>query len=236
MPHERDGHRRNARAEAISFPAGEETRDAHPSHADASHIARRRVSSAPAHEVDLDEVELLDEEVPAPPLEQPPTPTSTPPLALDVVRTGAPFRVPLASPLLRRRPPLAIMIALVGSGVALIFVVLGGLALRSSPRRAASHGASAEAVAPPATTPTPTPSAAPLPSPPVVPVVKVSDLPHSPLGVVVGSQGHRLWIDGILAESWRAEVRCGQHVVQVGSAGSPRTVDVRCGEELIVSP
>jgi hypothetical protein len=57
-----------------------------------------------------------------------------------------------------------------------------------------------------------------------------------PAGTVIGAEGHRLWVDGRLMPGWRAEVSCGAHVVQVGSAGTPRSVDVRCDSEVLVAP
>src|SRR4051794_11975656 len=55
---------------------------------DQSHVVRRRMlSSAPAHEVGLDEVELIDD----PPRD---APTSEAPVALDAWPDSAPFNVP----------------------------------------------------------------------------------------------------------------------------------------------
>ncbi len=76
---------------------------------------------------------------------------------------------------------------------------------------------------------------APPPAAPI-PEVPVTSLPRAPDGTVVGSAGHRLWIDGKLADDWKALVPCGQHTVQVGSAGTLRKVDVPCGDEIVVPP
>jgi hypothetical protein len=66
--------------------------------------------------------------------------------------------------------------------------------------------------------------------------VDVTNLPRPHDGVVTGSPGHRLWIDGALAPTWKVSLPCGSHLVQVGSAGAPRTVDVPCGSTVMVSP
>jgi len=47
--------------------------------------------------------------------------------------------------------------------------------------------------------------------------------------------GHRVWIDGrLMGEESPSSyvVPCGRHVVQVGSRGSPQTLDVACGAEV----
>ena len=64
----------------------------------------------------------------------------------------------------------------------------------------------------------------------------VAALPRAREGTVTGAHGHRLWIDGHLEEGFTAVVACGHHVVQVGSAGAPRDVNVPCGEGVTVSP
>jgi hypothetical protein len=64
----------------------------------------------------------------------------------------------------------------------------------------------------------------------------VTSLPKAGDGTIVGAEGHRLWVDGKLAESWQAVVACGAHAVQVGSAGTLRKVDVPCGDSIVVPP
>jgi hypothetical protein len=66
--------------------------------------------------------------------------------------------------------------------------------------------------------------------------VDVANLPRVSPGTVVGLAGRRLWIDGHLEADSRAVVPCGQHTVQVGSAGAPRSVDVPCGKIVRVAP
>jgi hypothetical protein len=48
---------------------------------------------------------------------------------------------------------------------------------------------------------------------------------------VDGPRGHRVWIDGRLVGDtpFEAEIACGDHVVKVGSVGSPQMTEVPCG-------
>ncbi len=251
MPNDRNGStggRRSARASAPTFPPDDD-RTSRPSHADSAPIARRRVSSAPAHEVDLDEVELLDtppsqHPPPVAPASRTPPPSAVPPpLTAQLARAPSssrpsqpPFRVPLTLGL--RRPSRSLVRGLAYAAVAVAFGTAAGLV--AQPR--APH---VDAILPAVTaTTTLTSASAPAahssPAPPPnatgVPVVDVAALPRAQDGTVTGAPGHRLWIDGALAASWQASVACGRHVVQVGSAGVPRTVDVPCGGAITVSP
>lgn len=45
---------------------------------------------------------------------------------------------------------------------------------------------------------------------------------------------HRLFIDGRVAEGGSAVVKCGTHLVQVGSRGARRTINVPCGQEVVL--
>jgi hypothetical protein len=197
---------------------------------------RRRASSAPAHEVDPDEVELVDVEPPPlpspspfPPAPQPSVATTqATPLPLPPRPSRPVFQVPLAPEAVRRArgllAPLAGVLAAAATGTIVSF-----LWPPSAPRR------EAPVTAPLAATPAaPTITAAR--SANDVPVVDVAKLPRAKEGLVIGSEGHRLWIDGALAPSWQAPVACGAHVVQVGSAGVPRAVTVPCGANVTVSP
>ncbi len=68
------------------------------------------------------------------------------------------------------------------------------------------------------------------------PRVDIASLPRPSSGTVIGLPARRLWIDGHLAGEGTAVVRCGPHSVQVGSAGTPRDVDVPCGSSIRVAP
>jgi len=160
--------------------------------------------------VDLDEVQIVEEEVDA----------------LDLQKT-----VRLAPPTSRR--PMLIPVAVVCSAL-----VGGGIAFftRPEPPRVIQGPTSTStSTSTPTSTPTPTPTAASTPSD-GIPVVDITSLPRPHTGVILGSPGHRLWIDGTLAPSWQTTVACGPHTVQVGSAGAIRDVDVPCGTEINVQP
>ncbi|MGO8995554.1 MAG: hypothetical protein ACLQVI_19775 [Polyangiaceae bacterium] len=190
---------------------------------------RRRISSLPAHEVELDETELLEGwpedsgPIPAPATVGAWQPPSLAPLAMD---STTPSDLDDAAAVSRSQSRSRRRSLTTGGAVALLaFSLAVGATLRTDWVRA-DPGESAElsaAAAPPETAP----AAEPLVT---VPVVVRS--PPATVGTVVGAEGHRLWIDGRLAESFTAVVACGHHVVQVGSAGEPRDVDVPCGEEI----
>jgi hypothetical protein len=118
------------------------------------------------------------------------------------------------------------------AGGAIVMLLAGiaiGVALRGD--RAHVPPAARAAAAPPAeATPLPSTPAPEAPAPP--PVTAVSSASRPSVATVVGAEGHRLWVDGHLAEGFTALVSCGRHVVQVGSAGTPREIDVPCGEEI----
>ncbi len=213
-----------------------------------SHIARRRVSSAPAHEVQLEDLEIFDESPESQaPQESEREPEEESRLILRATRSPESWQPSSVAPTAmdrllpppaearRRRRGLSLAIA---GAVALLVVGVGiGAMLRtgtavdrpSEPADTGRAAAAREVPAPPSAPPPPA-------TPPPVPVVAVSSLPRSADGTVIGAEGHRLWIDGHLAESFTAVVACGHHVVQVGSAGTPRDVEVPCGEGITVSP
>jgi hypothetical protein len=85
-------------------------------------------------------------------------------------------------------------------------------------------------VAPPPA-PVPPPESAPQAIAPAPP-----PKPASTTGLAIGSPGHRLFIDGRIAPSWKAEVPCGMHTFKFGAKGKPRNVDVPCGGEVTIVP
>ena len=51
------------------------------------------------------------------------------------------------------------------------------------------------------------------------------------------AQGHRVFIDGrivAVADGTPTKVKCGRHMVKIGSARKPRVLDFACGREVIV--
>jgi hypothetical protein len=223
-----------------------------------SHVARRRASSAPAYEVGVDELEIFDDSedwrplvesspssspaLPPVPVQAPWQPTSLAPVAFD----PAPIPVPLRTapsrdargdardaPAVRNpRPRRHRAIATYGA-LAMLFVGIGiGAMLRTDGLGIAElAGVVSHSAAAPPPAPTPVEEA-----PPPVPVVAVSSLPRASVGTVIGAEGHRLWVDSHLADSFTAVVACGHHTVKVGSAGVERDVDVPCGEGIAVQP
>jgi hypothetical protein len=254
MKQARDGGGMSARASAAlapTFPQNGDGASDPPSHADSSHVARRRVASAPAHEVDLDEIQLFDD-APAPfptLLSVPPRTSRPPPLPtlVPAIPSQAPFDLPLAKETSARKSGRRLLGAsagvVLGGALLLSLGVTAGLALRPSAPRApvpvtAPPVTAAAEPTPPSLEPTAT-SALPAPEVPTTEGAKSSAVvPARPAteGLVNGAPGHRLWVDGVLAASWQASVGCGPHLIQVGSAGTPRKVDVPCGEEITVAP
>ncbi len=56
------------------------------------------------------------------------------------------------------------------------------------------------------------------------------------LNTAIAAPGHRIFVDGrAVAETPAAvEVGCGKHEIKLGSAGTPRTIDLPCGEEVSI--
>jgi hypothetical protein len=107
----------------------------------------------------------------------------------------------------------------------------------------------------PSVAPRETPSAAPsVPVPTAVPIVPIppeaptptptASTPPAPaagegegtISTPPDAAGHRVFVDGRYAgvSPGPIKVRCGQHVVKVGSGGTPRAVDVPCGGDALV--
>ncbi len=155
--------------------------------------------------------------------------------------------MPLATGVaVRKKSP--VHLVLLGAAVGSALAAAATLALTPAPPRhdaaaalamTAAPAMAAQAVVIPAAetaASAPAPSSEASPAPSDAPVPTAAGAPQVTTGVVIGSPGHRLWIDGTLAASWQATVSCGSHLVQVGSAGTPRTIDLPCGEELLASP
>jgi hypothetical protein len=218
-------------------------------------VARRPAwrSASATQEVQIrDILEVMDASVPLrramslAPLEAPlpAVPHAAPaPVARDLAPAGprpradSSLRVEWEEP----APPRRRARALVAAGLLALVVVLGvALARRGESRAIASQGHPESArlqAAPAAMTAASETSSRPLPASAAnanVPMVSVDSLPRPSTGTVIGSPGHRLFIDGNVARGFSAVVRCGAHVVQVGSAGKARSVDVPCGADVYV--
>jgi hypothetical protein len=71
-----------------------------------------------------------------------------------------------------------------------------------------------------------------------IPVVSFQNLPPAPSGTIslaAVAASHRLFIDGRLAAGDTQTVSCGRHLVQVGSRGVRRYVNVPCGQEVVLA-
>jgi hypothetical protein len=146
------------------------------------------------------------------------------------------------------RLPVRRNVALILAGIlasALLLLVVAIAATRPSSSSGATAQRSAAPVAKPATFARSLPPVAAAPPPAAntasggVPEVSVLSLPRVPpttgtLRLEDSAIGHRFFVDGALQVGESVEVRCGRHVVKVGSAGHPHVVVVGCGEEVSI--
>jgi serine/threonine-protein kinase len=139
----------------------------------------------------------------------------------------------------RRRRPFAVFAGAAVLGLALfagvVFVVStrGRNAAYSPPSRVTP---SAPAASPPTPAPTPAPAPAPAPAPTSA-VAPLSPSPSSTTGTVTVSSaraGHRIYVDKhVVGESpGTFTVRCGWHVIKVGSQGTAHNLEVPCGGDV----
>ena len=108
----------------------------------------------------------------------------------------------------------------------------------------ASAAASAATVRAPilAATQVVAPLPAPAPAPVVVPSTTVEALTPVPadsslVTFPAYAQGHRVFIDGrivAVSDGSPTKVKCGRHMVKIGTARKPRILDFACGREVIV--
>lgn len=121
---------------------------------------------------------------------------------------------------------------------------------RSRPARAAAAAPApalpdTQVVAPVAPAPAPVaPAPAAVAPAPVAPVVSIESLSapvipadSSLVTFPAYAQGHRVFIDGRLVavpDGAPTKVKCGRHMVKIGSARKPRVLDFACGREVIV--
>jgi hypothetical protein len=108
--------------------------------------------------------------------------------------------------------------------------------------------AAAAAPAPPEVTAVPAApavTAAPPPAAPAgVPTVSIDSLPQPAIAADASlvtfpayAQGHRVFLDGRVlpvVEGTPTRIKCGRHMLKLGSARKPRVVDFACGREVIV--
>jgi hypothetical protein len=73
---------------------------------------------------------------------------------------------------------------------------------------------------------------------PEIPAVAVQSLPRVAAGTIslaAVAASHRLYVDGKVVPNGSASVTCGSHLVQVGSRGARRRVEVACGQEVVLA-
>ena len=71
-----------------------------------------------------------------------------------------------------------------------------------------------------------------------IPAISVQSLPRVESGTIslaAVAASHRLFVDGRVIESGSAIVSCGSHIVQVGSRGQRKYVNVPCGQEIVLA-
>jgi hypothetical protein len=68
-----------------------------------------------------------------------------------------------------------------------------------------------------------------------VPVQNLPRVASGTISLAAVAASHRLFVDGRVAEGASATVTCGRHLVQVGSRGARRYVNVPCGQEIVLA-
>lgn len=112
----------------------------------------------------------------------------------------------------------------------------------ASPVAAASAVAPAAAPVPPRE---PVVAAAPAPAAPAaVPTMSVDALPKPPIPadsslvtLPAYAQGHRVFVDGrviAVADGAPTKIKCGRHMIKIGSARKARVIDLACGREVVI--
>jgi hypothetical protein len=125
-------------------------------------------------------------------------------------------------------------------GAAIVAVTTVGIAVvhASVPAYSTTTARSAPPVTQPAADPAPPPAVQAQPQSTNIPSVSVQSLPRVKVGTIslaAAASSHRLFVDGRVVTSGSAVVKCGVHLVQVGSRGVKRYVSVPCGEEVVVA-
>jgi hypothetical protein len=130
--------------------------------------------------------------------------------------------------------------SLVFGGAAMAAIVLAAVGLGTA-RDSSARAPVSVRVEHPATlvaSPTATAPSTELVTAAAMPAVSVQNLPRVATGTVslaAVAASHRLYIDGRLAGGATATVSCGRHVVRVGAHGASRSVNVPCGQEVVVA-
>ena len=115
-------------------------------------------------------------------------------------------------------------------------------AAAAAPPPPAAPAAPPVVAATPAPVVAPAPAAAHAPAPAAMPTVSVDSLPGQAVpadSTLVTfpdyAKGHRVFVDGrviAVADGSPTKLKCGRHVVKIGSARKPRVADLACGREV----
>jgi hypothetical protein len=146
-----------------------------------------------------------------------------------------------------------IVVVGVAAGAAMVMAVRSGTYARfrdgaksAASRATSKHDAPVAAAAAPAPPPEVTAApAAPSPAAPAgVPTVTIDSLPKPAIAADASlvtfpayAQGHRVFLDGRVlpvADGTPTTIKCGRHMLKLGSGRKPRVVDFACGREVIV--
>jgi hypothetical protein len=165
-------------------------------------------------------------------------------VAAPPARRGATFAIGMAA---------LVVLGLVASGGVAVGVRNGTFAeLRDRAKTLSSHGepkaaAATQAEAAPVVTSTPpqpptvaaapaAPVAAPAPAPVSVDSLPAEVIPADSTLVTfpASAQGHRVFFDGrpMAVPLTPVKLRCGRHMIRIGSAGRPRVTDLACGQSI----
>ncbi len=171
---------------------------------------------------------------------QPPAPAGRPIVGARRTSRGAVFAIWSA----------VVLVLAVLSGGGIYYGMRDGFFARTAARfqKKPKEPAVVAAAAPPPAT------SAPAPTPPPPPVaeapapapasVSVDSLPKSPIPSDTSlvtfpsyAQGHRVFVDGrvvVVADGAPTKMKCGRHMMKIGSARKARVVDLACGREVII--
>jgi hypothetical protein len=143
-----------------------------------------------------------------------------------------------------------LLVLSVALGVAVVLGMKHGTfaRLRDGAKSASLHAPAVKSAPAAAAAPAPvladTPVVAPPPAPASVPTVAVEALTPPPVPgdsslvtFPAYAQGHRVFIDGrivAVADGSPTKVKCGRHMLKIGTARRPRVVDFACGREVTV--
>ena len=146
-----------------------------------------------------------------------------------------------------------ILVVGIGAGAGAVLGVSNGTFARLRDRAHAPRAAAASPASPTTApvirdTPVVAPAAPPIvppaaPSPAPVPTVAIDALPKPAIAADMAlvtlpkyAQGHRVFVDGrivsVAADGSPTTIKCGRHMIKIGTARRPRVVDLACGAEV----